>query len=162
MLGASITSNQVLAIVAVLTLSLVIGGYVGRRWDISKKRRNDSIKITGALDLTVQELTWAVGGKPADQWNHERSPGIIEQMTVLRSDHAAFVEKTTNMFTKLLERAEHYEDSIKLATAAAAAAVLDTAAKTALDTNEAAATASAEVLATAIAAKLALVINDKH
>ena len=158
---AAITASQILTTVAVLTFCVVAGGALGRRWSITKKQRAAEVKITTSLDTTVQELTWAVGGKPDDQWNHERSPGLIEQMGIHRRENREFENTTGDMFAKLLARAERSEDSITAAAATAAKAVLDTASQVAVDKNEAAAKASADILATAIAAKLGPVINKE-
>ena len=131
---------------------LAVGGGIGRKFGSTKKHK-------AAETNAIQQLTWVVGGKPADQFNTERTPGLIEQMKELAAGQREFEANTTAMFSKLLERAERSEDSVKTATAIAAKAVLDTASVVATEKNDAAAIASAEVLATAIAAKLALLVE---
>jgi len=143
-----ITSNDYIAIGTVIPVVFIIGGEVGRRWGKKTKHRE-------AEENALQQLTWVVGGKPADQFNAERTPGLIEQMKELAAGQRAFEANTTAMFEKLLDRADKNEESVKVATAVAAKAVLDTASAVAVEKNEAA-TASTEVLAAAIAAKLAL------
>jgi hypothetical protein len=156
---STINSSDVLAFVGVITLCLALGGLFGRTWGTTKKRREIAMKITNSLDSTVQELMWAIGGKPADQWNPERSPGLIEQMGTLRTDQRKFESAAGTMFEQLLKRAERFDEATATSAAIAAKAVLDTASKASESKGEAAAVAAADVLATAIAAKLALVIN---
>lgn len=128
---------------------LAVGGAVGRQWGTSKKHKT-------AEDDALHQLTWAVGGKPADQWNHERVPGLIEQMTSLRTQFAGNNERNLEMFSQLLRRMEVTEASVAEAAAKAAKAVLDTARKVSYESSDAAAEAAAVIIATAIEAKLAL------
>src|SRR5665213_456255 len=144
-----VTSNDYIAIGTIVPVVFVIGGEGGRRWGKKTKHRQ-------AEENALQQLTWVVGGKPADDFNAERIPGLIEQMKDLGADHRSFQADTTAMFAKLLARAERSEESIKEATALAAKAVLDTARVAATEKDAAAAVASAELIATALAAKFAL------
>ena len=75
------------AIGGIITASAVVGGgvgrHVGRRITIHRDTK-------GAEATLLQNLTWALTGKPADQWG-PREPGLIEQMATLRAQFDAHV-----------------------------------------------------------------------
>lgn len=151
MLGV-ISSGDISAYAGAGFFLLALGGGLGRRWGGTKKHRD-------AEENAVQQLTWSVGGKPADQWNHERVPGLIEQMTTLRAQFNETTERSMKLFDQLLKRMEATETSMTEAAAKAAKAVLDTARRVSYESSDAAALASAEVLATAVAAAVALALK---
>ena len=166
---AAVTANQVIAFGTLAGFLLAVGGGIGRKWGTTKKHRiaeqerakkfqESEERADAKRDLLLQELTWAVAGKPPDQWNPEGIPGLSEQIAIHKKQNLSFETSTADMFKKLLDRADRNEAQIAEAAAVAAKAVLATASSVATDATAAAAVASAELLATAIAAKLALVI----
>ncbi len=151
---STVSDSTLIAYGTIASVFVAVGGGLGSRIERSRKRRKNELEMVETLRATLQELTWAVGGKPADEFNPERRVGIIEQINISTEHQRQFEGETERMFEKLLERAERSESSIKEATAVAAKAVLDTAGRLAADKTEAEAIASAKIIATAVAAEL--------
>lgn len=133
MLVAGITSNDVIAIIASATFCGGVGAFVSRRIGATKRHRDAEKRARAAesearaiVDDALQQLTWAVGGKPADEYNAERTPGLIEQMKKLRGEFRVFVNENATVMKVLVERLEETEET-RETKATAAAAILETA-----------------------------------
>ena len=75
------------AIGGIITASAVVGG----GWADMLVSVSRSTAILKEAEATLlQNLTWALTGKPADQWG-PREPGLIEQMATLRAQFDAHI-----------------------------------------------------------------------
>lgn len=126
MMLASVTANDISAIAAIMVACAVFGGGIGRKWGTTKKQRAAQQVIEQAAETTVQQLTWAVAGKPKDQWG-EREPGIIEQMSKLRDDFRQHVADDLRVMGEFHTRLSVTETSASAAATALAQAAKDTA-----------------------------------
>jgi uncharacterized membrane protein len=116
-----------IAAFATLTLAaLAVGGVVGRTWGMTKKQRASNLALEQAAEQTVQQLTYAVAGKPKDQWG-EREPGLIEQMAKLNADFRAHVADDIRMMGESHARLSATETSASSAALALAQTAKETA-----------------------------------
>jgi hypothetical protein len=105
---ASINANDLAAFAVFGGFLLTVGAGIGRKWGSTKKQRAAQLLVEKAAETTVQQLTYAVTGKPADQWG-PREPGLIEQMAKSREDlrsHAAEDLKVASAFHERLRAVE--------------------------------------------------------
>ena len=124
---AAISANSLIAIAAVVGVCLTGGAAVGRRWGATRKHRDAANALQVAADSTIQQLTWAVVGKPADQWGpHE--PGLIEQMAALRGDFHNHVTDDARLMSALITRLDAADKTAASTAADAAKAAIDAAA----------------------------------
>lgn len=121
---ATLDANTIADFAIAISTALAIGGVLGRKWGATKKQRNAQLLVEKASENTVQQLTYAITGKPADQWG-PREPGLIEQMAKAREDQRAHVNEDLKVAAAFHERLRTVE-----ITATAAAEALATAATT--------------------------------
>ena len=126
MILAAITANDITAFAALMATCLAIGGVVGRKWGTTKKQRVVQQAVEQAAENLVQQLTWSMTGKPADQWG-PREPGLIEQMAKMREDQRAHATEDLKVAAAFHERLRTVEITSTAAAEALAKAATTTA-----------------------------------
>lgn len=88
---STVSIGEAAGIATVAAALVTVGTWVGHVMAVPRQERKRKRESEETEKETVKQLTWAVAGKPADQWG-PREPGLIEQMTNLRKEFEGHVD----------------------------------------------------------------------
>lgn len=86
-------ANHIMVLASVIMASGVIGAGITKLLSMTRKAKKMQMEIDAAVKDTVKNLTYAVAGKPADQWG-PAEPGLIAQMAELTALTHAHLNST--------------------------------------------------------------------